>query len=95
MKQKTHLTTQMVVFACASCNSRFEILSTLKTKESSIDVCANCHPFYQGTSLGQQVRGRVEKFNKKLTSKTDSKVETKKKEQPKSNKKIIKSLSSL
>lgn len=93
MKKNTHPTTQFVTFSCASCSSKFEIKSTLKDKEVTIDICSSCHPFYSGASTGQQIKGRAEQFNKKLV--TDKKVTTKKAEPKKQNKKIVKSLSSL
>ncbi|WP_412031999.1 50S ribosomal protein L31 [Malacoplasma muris] len=96
MKKDIHSNNQFVTFVCASCGSKFEIKSTLKNKEQTIDICSSCHPFYSGTNTGQQVKGRAEQFNKKLVS--DRKVETKstkKEEVKKQNKKIVKSLDSL
>lgn len=96
MKKDIHSNNQFVTFVCASCGNKFEIKSTLKNKEHTIDICSSCHPFYSGTNTGQQVKGRAEQFNKKLVA--DKKVDQKsvKKDEPKkSNKKIVKSLDSL
>lgn len=66
MKKNIHLPLHDIAFICASCNKKYQIQSTLKTKEMSIDVCAACHPFYIGSNIGKQVKGRAEKFNKKV-----------------------------
>lgn len=96
MKKDTHMKLNEVHFNCASCNSTFVVKSTLNTKETSIDVCSSCHPFYIGTSMSQQVKGRAEKFNKKVVS-NNAKVESKaeNKNAKKQNKKVVHSLNSL
>ena len=34
--------------------------------EISVNICANCHPFYTGTEKIIDTRGRVEKFKKRM-----------------------------
>lgn len=94
MKQDTHMKLNDVLFVCASCNNKIEIKSTLKDKEVTIDVCDKCHPFYIGSSVSQQVKGRAEKFNKKITT-TDANKAKKDTKSKKQNKKIVHSLNNL
>lgn len=94
MKKNIHMNSNNVIFACASCNSRVEIKSTLKDKEIAIDVCDKCHPFYIGASISQQVKGRAEKFSKKITTAETTKAKSEPKAK-KQNKKIVHSLNSL
>lgn len=96
MKQSAHMNANNVVFVCASCNTRIEVKSTLKDKEISIDVCSNCHPFYIGSAVSQQVKGRAEKFSKKISAMTEQpKAKTEQKAAKKQNKKIVHSLNNL
>jgi len=44
--------------------------------ETSVAICANCHPFYTGQEKIVDTRGRVEKFKKRM-EKAHSKVSTK------------------
>lgn len=96
MKKDIHMQMNDVIFICASCGSKYQIKSTLKSKETTVDVCSSCHPFYVGISTGQQVKGRAEKFNKKIV---DQQHMASKKEAKSSNKKqskkIVKSLNNL
>ncbi|MCF0217721.1 MAG: 50S ribosomal protein L31 [Malacoplasma sp.] len=94
MKKTGHMEMHDVAFNCAACNSSFKIKSTLKSKEMSIDVCSSCHPFYIGASIGQQAKGRAEKFNKKINV-SQEKTKTTKTNDKKDNKKVIHSLNSL
>lgn len=95
MKKDIHMQMNDVVFACASCGSKFQIKSTLKTKETTIDVCSSCHPFYVGTSSGQQIKGRAEKFSKKIVAETSANTKKENKPNKKQSKKIVKSLNNL
>lgn len=45
------------------------VIKTFSTrKEMRINVCANCHPFYTGNSKLLDTEGRVDRFNKRYTS---------------------------
>ncbi|OGC59801.1 50S ribosomal protein L31 [candidate division WWE3 bacterium RIFCSPLOWO2_01_FULL_53_14] len=48
---------------CSSCKTVFNIGST--QPELTVEVCANCHPFYTGKEVIMDTEGRVEKFEKK------------------------------
>ncbi len=68
MKKDIHLPMTGTTFVCASCNSRFEIASTLKADEITIDICSQCHPFYVGGTSQQTVKGRAEKLSSKFSA---------------------------
>ncbi len=76
-------------YTCASCGSKFEILST-KTNPITVDVCSGCHPFYVGNTSNTTLRGRVEKLANKFAAakSTDTKKEAKKETKKKSNQKV-------
>src|SRR6185436_19654917 len=69
-----------VVISCVGCGTKIETRST-KGKDSTIDVCSHCHPFYTGRQKFVDSAGRVERFQKKWAGKTskkdDKKAETK------------------
>lgn len=50
-------------FKCA-CGKTWDVGST--AEETSISICANCHPFYTGQEKIVDTRGRVEKFKKRM-----------------------------
>lgn len=52
-------------YVCASCGSKYNILST-KGTSVSLDVCANCHPFYIGSTSNVSLKGRAEKMSSKF-----------------------------
>ncbi len=52
-------------YVCASCGSKYNILST-KGTHVSLDVCANCHPFYIGSTTNVSLKGRAEKMSSKF-----------------------------
>lgn len=68
MKKGIHLEVTNTVFTCASCNSRFDITSTLKASEVTIDICSKCHPFYIGSTSQQTIKGRAEKLSSKFAT---------------------------
>ena len=47
---------------CA-CGKEWIIGST--AQETSVSICADCHPFYSGVEKIVDTRGRVEKFRKR------------------------------
>jgi large subunit ribosomal protein L31 len=49
---------------CATCGSLFKVPATVK--ETNIEVCGNCHPFYTGNDRVLDTEGRVEKFRKRF-----------------------------
>ena len=48
-----------------SCGNKFITKSTYKGSVLSIDVCAQCHPFYTGKQKILDTAGQVDKFKKR------------------------------
>lgn len=60
---------------CASCGATYIVGSTVP--ETTVEVCANCHPFFTGKEVLMDTEGRVEKFEKRraaATKRKDKKV---------------------
>lgn len=53
-------------FSCATCGTKFNIVTTMKSDNYSIDICSKCHPFYVGKANVSQLRGRSEKLSVKF-----------------------------
>lgn len=66
MKKDIHPEITQTIFTCASCNSKFTILSTVKQDEITVDICSHCHPFYIGATSLQTTKGRAEKLSLKF-----------------------------
>ncbi|KTC96489.1 50S ribosomal protein L31 [Legionella geestiana] len=60
MKADIHPEYTSVTVTC-SCGNTFETRSTL-CSPLSIEVCANCHPFYTGKQKLVDTGGRVQRF---------------------------------
>ncbi len=60
MKASIHPEYTTITVTC-SCGQVFETRSTL-CKNLSIEVCAECHPFYTGKQKLVDTGGRVQKF---------------------------------
>jgi len=56
---------------CA-CGEVFTIKSN--KKETNVDTCSKCHPFYTGNQNTSNKRGAVDKFNKKYGFKKNEKA---------------------
>jgi len=73
---------------CA-CGASYEIGSTME--QISVELCANCHPFYTGTQKIVDTARRVEKFEtrkgKKAETATGKKAKAAKRAAKKTNKK--------
>ena len=63
MKASIHPEYQEITVTC-SCGNSFKTRSTVG-HDLSLDVCANCHPFYTGKQKMVDTAGRVDKFRKK------------------------------
>lgn len=48
---------------CTSCGKTYAVGSTVP--ETTVEVCANCHPFFTGKEVLLDTEGRVEKFEKR------------------------------
>lgn len=49
----------------AHCACGHEITTRSTSKEISVEICSECHPFYTGTQKLVDTAGRIEKFKKK------------------------------
>ena len=49
--------------------SEIEIKSTI-TEDLQLDVCSECHPFYTGKQKVMDVGGRIDRFNKRFSSRS-------------------------
>ena len=65
MRKGIHPEYHKVKAVCVSCGNEFETGSTLK--ESRVDTCSKCHPFYTGEQKFVQAAGRIERFNKRAS----------------------------
>ncbi len=63
MKKNIHPKSRELIVNC-SCGNIIKIFSTLN-KNFSIEVCYKCHSFYTGKQKSSNIKGRLEKFNKK------------------------------
>ncbi len=72
-------------FVCASCGAKYSITTTLKNEKVTLDICAKCHPFYIGKTVGGKLKGRSEKLSSKfdagkttMTTKVEKKAKVRK-----------------
>jgi len=77
MKPEIHPNYNAVKVVC-SCGNSFETRSTVGKETLHIEICSDCHPFYTGKQKVIDTAGRVEKFQKKYSSKAASAEKTKK-----------------
>ncbi len=63
-KKGIHPQYNPVVISCSSCSTIYHTRSTL-TSNMSVEICANCHPYYTGQQRLVDTEGRVDRFNKK------------------------------
>lgn len=70
MKADIHPHYDIVNVTC-SCGHTFETRSTL-TRPLSIEVCAECHPFYTGKQKLVDTGGRVQKFRDRYSKRTEN-----------------------
>jgi len=68
MKPEIHPQYKKVKVVC-SCGNTFETRSTVGKDVLNIEICSQCHPFYTGKQKSVDTAGRVEKFQKKYSSK--------------------------
>jgi len=66
MKESIHPQYDVVKVTC-SCGHLFETRSTL-TRDLTIEVCAECHPFYTGQQKLVDTGGRVQRFRDRYKS---------------------------
>ena len=51
--------------ATCSCGNVIETRSTY-TKDLTLDVCSECHPFYTGKQKNADTGGRIDRFKKRF-----------------------------
>lgn len=66
MKADIHPETNVINASCI-CGAEFQIETTLDSLR--VEICSNCHPFYTGTNKVVDTAGRIDKFQKKYSSK--------------------------
>ena len=66
MRESIHPQYDVVKVTC-SCGHVFETRSTL-THDLTIEVCAECHPFYTGQQKLVDTGGRVQRFRDRYKS---------------------------
>ncbi len=62
MKKEIHPKYQEGVVKCA-CGSQFNVLSL--QKETTVDICSACHPFFTGKQKLVDTEGRVDRFRRR------------------------------
>jgi large subunit ribosomal protein L31 len=62
MKTEIHPTYELAKVHC-SCGNEFETRST--KGNISVEICAECHPFYTGKQKLMDTGGRVERFRRR------------------------------
>ena len=65
MKADIHPKYQDVTITC-SCGNSFVTRSTVGKAAMTVEVCAECHPFYTGKQKIVDTAGRVERFRQKF-----------------------------
>jgi large subunit ribosomal protein L31 len=63
MKTEIHPAYELVTVHC-SCGNDFQTRST-KGGDISVEICAECHPFYTGKQKLMDTGGRVERFRRR------------------------------
>ena len=66
MKADIHPTYFENVTATCACGATFSVGST--SEKISVEICANCHPFYTGQEKVLDTTGRVDKFKKRMAA---------------------------
>ena len=70
MKPNLHPEYIPVHVTCA-CGNKFETRST-RGSDFTVDICANCHPFFTGKQKLMDTEGRVEKFRNKYKNQKEA-----------------------
>ena len=68
MKADIHPAYDDITVTC-SCGNKFQTRSTVG-KDLTIEVCAQCHPFYTGKQKMLDSGGRVDRFRRKYGMKS-------------------------
>jgi large subunit ribosomal protein L31 len=60
---------------CLNCGSEYELGMTMESL--TLEICANCHPFYTGQESLVDTAGRIEKFQNRLSKASNNIVKFK------------------
>ena len=88
MKKDIHPQYHQKAKVICACGNVFEVGSTIP--EIQVEICSACHPFYTGKQKLLDTARRVDKFNKRMESKSEVKSKKVKKEKQKEIKKTKK-----
>ncbi|GHU15656.1 50S ribosomal protein L31 [Spirochaetia bacterium] len=66
MQDKIHPKYEMTKITCA-CGNVIETRSTVK--DTKVEICSACHPFFTGKQKLVDTAGRIERFRKKYSIK--------------------------
>lgn len=69
MKKDTHPKYYQEASAVCACGNNFKVGST--KPELNVEICSACHPFYTGKEKLIDAAGRVERFRKMQTRKSE------------------------
>lgn len=72
MKKEGHPTYSSKAETTCACGAKYDFGSTKAA--ISVEVCANCHPFYTGNDKVLDTAGRVEKFKARREAGTKKKA---------------------
>ena len=76
MRAGIHPVYELRTFHCYGCNAEWQTRTTLEPTTSDgkvhLDICSNCHPFYTGKQKLVHKAGRIERFRKRYTKKSDA-----------------------
>ncbi len=87
MKTDIHPTYFAGAKAICTCGTIFEYGNTVK--ETKVEVCSKCHPFYTGKKKILDSGGRVQQYMDKMQKAADAKKDKADKEKAKNEKKSI------
>ncbi|MGL4343027.1 MAG: 50S ribosomal protein L31 [Metamycoplasmataceae bacterium] len=67
MKKEIHPKSEVINIKCSTCLTEHELLTT--NLNATIDVCSGCHAFYTGDKTKSKATGRIERFNRRFSTK--------------------------
>lgn len=91
MKKETHPKYYPEAKVICACGNTFNIGSTME--EIHVEICSACHPFYTGKQKLLDTARRVDKFQKRMNAKVETKSKKVKKEKQKEKQKSKKAKS--
>jgi large subunit ribosomal protein L31 len=71
MKEAIHPKFEDITIRC-TCGAEIKTSSTL-CKDFTVELCSHCHPFFTGKQRLVDSTGRVERFQKRLAKKSNTK----------------------